>query len=156
MGTHLTYSRMFPVSLGEAFSVTMTAPLPGFLGDRYLAIPGVTRVIGAQTWGEAGVGQQRTLHFSDGGSARETMTSLVCPRAFGYTLDSIHGPMKALASKVDGVWAFEPVGTGTRITWTWDVSPTNAAARLAMPVFGQNWKGAAQRAFDRLETILVD
>jgi hypothetical protein len=151
----LIHSGTFPVPPDAAFEHTLTAPLDEILGRRHLVIPAIARVEGDGPWGSAGTGQERTLHLGDGGRLLETLTLLDAPRCFGYHLDVLAGPMRLLAVGVDGAWSFEPAGTGTRITWTWDVDPANAAGRLAMPAFGVAWRGAAQRAFRRLEDHLL-
>jgi hypothetical protein len=63
--------------------------------------------------------------------------------------------MKTLVGSLDGTWSFDPVGTGTRVTWTWTVHPASAAAGLAMPVFARLWRGYARQALDDLEGLLL-
>ena len=90
-----------------------------------LAIPPIREVrdqVGP--WGE--VGQTRTIVLADGGTMRETLTSVERPHRFGYAIGDVRGPMRPLVERVEGRWTFEPAGTGTRITWPWDVTPTAA------------------------------
>ena len=49
----------------------------------------------------------------------------------------------------------EPVGTGTRITWSWVVHPKSALGRFAMPTFARLWRGYAARGLQRIEELLV-
>lgn len=147
--THVEYSRSFAtVPVQAAYDVVLPVPLEEVLGARHLAIPGVARVEQDRPWGQE-LGQRRTLRFTDGGSATEVLSVLEAPHRFGYRLTGLRGPMKLLIAGVDGLWSFAPDGTGTRITWSWDVRPT-LAGRLAMPVFGVMWRGAAARCFDRI------
>ena len=94
------------------------------------------------------------LRFSDGGSVTEVLTTLEAPTRFGYRLIDVHGPMKALAVTVDGLWTFTTdTGAdgqpGTRISWSWDLAPTRAG-RFVMPAFALIWRGMAARTFDRI------
>lgn len=155
MVTHLEHSRAYPVAPDDAFDRVLTVPLERILGRRYLAVAGVASTEQSGPWGADGTGQQRTIRFADGGTARETLTSLERPHSFGYHLDDLRGLLKPLVAGVDGRWSFVPAGTGTRVTWTWDVTPANAVAGLGMGAFALLWKGVARQAFDELETHLV-
>lgn len=146
--TRIAYSRTFPGSVRNAYDVVMPVPLEDVLGARHLAIPGVARVEQSRPWGQE-LGQRRVLHFSDGGSTTEVLTVLEAPDRFGYELADISGPMKLLIGGVDGLWAFEPDGAGTQVTWSWDIRPT-LLGRAVMPVFTRMWPGMAARCFDRL------
>lgn len=147
--TRVEHSRTFAaVDPATAYDVVVAVPLEDVLGARHLAIPGVARVEQQRPWGEE-LGQERVLRFTDGGSATEVLSVLEAPQRFGYRLTDLHGPMRLLIAGVDGLWSFAPDGTGTRITWSWDVRPT-LPGRLAMPAFGVMWRGAAARCFDRL------
>ena len=146
--THVEHSRTFPVTLEAAYAATLPVPLEQILGRRHLAIPAVTRVDQDRPWGEQ-LGQQRVIHFSDGGSTTEVLTVLEAPHRFGYTLSDVSGPMKLLIGALDGLWSFAPDGAGTRITWSWEIRPT-VPGRLVMPAFAVMWRGMASRCFDRL------
>jgi hypothetical protein len=151
---HLEESRDFPVSVEDAFDVVLPAPLPGIFNRRYAALPAVKEVRDqAGEWGT--VGQTRTIVLGDGGTMRETLTSLERPHSFGYTISEVTGPMKLLAHSLDGRWSFEPVGTGVRITWAWELRPANVVGRLAMPLFTRSWHGYARRAMEEIGRILV-
>ena len=153
---HLEHSRSYSVSVEDAYDRTLTAPLEGIFGSRYLIVPAISRVDPTGVWGDGGVGQRRTLHLSDRGTLRETLTELDRPHAFGYELDEVRGAMRLLTTAVRGRWSFAPVGTSTRITWSWDLEPAHAASRLVMPLFRTSWLGAARRTFTRLEPHLLD
>lgn len=86
---------------------------------------------------------------------RETLVSVERPASFGYRIDQLHGPMRPLASSIDGLWAFEKAGTGVRITWAWTVRPSSTATSLLMPAFGRMWQGYARQALEELEGLLL-
>lgn len=149
----LSSSRAVPVPLEEAFDRVLPLPLPDLFRRRFLAIPAIRGTSPSGVWDSPG--QTRTIELADGGSMLETLTLVDRPRAFGYTLAGFRGPMKALIASAQGEWGFEPAGTGTRITWSWDVAPTTAG-RLVMPAFGAMWQGYARQALEELERLLVD
>lgn len=146
-------SRSFPVALEEAFDRTLAWPLPELFPARYLAIPPIVRVDQEGPW--LHVGQARTIHTSDGGSMREQLVEVDPPRSFSYELTELTGPMKPLVSRVQGTWAFAPLGTGTRISWSWTIHPRSSLGAAALPVFGWMWRGYAARALDHLEDLLL-
>ena len=128
-------------------------PLTEIFRRRRLAIPPIKEV--RDQAGVSGTdGQTRTIVTADGGTLRETLTSNERPHSFGYTISEVRGPMKPLIAGADGLWTFEPAGTGTRITWTWEVTPT-AAGRVVMPAFGAMWRGYARQALEEVEGILL-
>lgn len=151
----LSASRTCPVPVERAFDIVMVAPLEQIFSRRFLAIPPISGVSGQEgTW--ATVGQTRTVRLADGGTMREELVSVDRPHSFGYRLGDVTGALKPLAGSVDGVWRFEPAGTGARITWAWTVHPASSAAGLVMPVLGFLWRGYARRALERIEEILLE
>ena len=104
-------------------------------------------------WGT--VGQTRTIALADGGTMRETLTEVSRPARFGYGISDVTGPMKPLIRSLEGVWAFEPAGTGVRITWSWTVHPVGRLGSAAMPAFRRMWQGYARQAFDNIESLVV-
>lgn len=150
---HLSQSRAIPVRLEEAFDRVLPHPLPEVFARRSLAIPPIKAVRGqVGEWGT--VGQSRTIVLADGGTMLETLNQVERPHSFGYTISEVTGAMKPLVVSAVGEWAFEAAGTGTRITWTWQLTPTSAG-RLVMPVFGAMWSGYARKALAQLESILL-
>src|SRR5829696_1053654 len=144
MSLHLSQSRAVPVAVAEAFDRVLPHPLPEIFRRRRVAIPPIREVreqVGA--WDE--VGQSRTIVLADGGTMRETLTAVERPHRFAYEITDVRGPMKPLVIRIEGTWTFEPVGTGTRITWAWDLTPTGPG-RLAMPLFARMWRGYARQA----------
>ena len=149
-------SRAVPVPVEQAFAWLVPVPLTSIFDRWYGPIPAVREVTdqdGEGDWGA--VGQSRTIRTADGGSLREELTTVEAPHRLGYTLRDVTGPMKLLVSHVEGLWTFEPAGTGVRITWAWTVHPASQLAEVAMPVFGWLWKGYARQALERIEDLLL-
>ena len=145
---HVSCSRTYPVALDEAYERTITWPLDELFNKRFGPIPPITGTDQDGVWGT--VGQVRTIHTSDGGSMQERLVVADSPKEFGYEITGLTGPMKPLVERIEGTWAFEAVGTGSRITWSWTIHPRSAASSLALPAFGQIWKGYARRALEEL------
>lgn len=151
---HLEYSRTFPVPVEDAFDRVLPSPLPYVFGRRYGVLPPIREVRDqAGEWGT--VGQTRTILLADGGSMREELTLVERPHRFGYRIADVTGPMKLLASGLDGQWSFVPAGTGVRITWEWELYPASGAAGLAMPAFARVWRGYARQGMEEIERLLV-
>jgi hypothetical protein len=150
----LTHSRTFPAEVEHAFDKVLPHDLSELFSRRYAAIPPVTSVrdqIGP--WGTPG--QTRTIALADGGTMCEELLAVDRPMRFAYRITGITGPMRPLVSSLDGVWAFEPAGTGVRITWSWSVRPAGRLGQMAMPVFRRMWEGYARQAFGTIERLLV-
>jgi hypothetical protein len=151
---HLEHSRTFPVSVEHAFDTVLVAPLTDIFSRRYRLIAPIAEVSGQDgSWGDT-VGQTRTIRLSDGATMLETLTLLDRPHRFGYTISNVTGMLKPLVAGAAGTWAFDPAGTGVRITWAWDVTPTKFG-RVAMPLFARLWAGSARQAMDQIEKILI-
>lgn len=150
----MTQSRAIPVDPASAFQRTLVTPLPGLFRRWYGPIAPVKAVLGqAGEWGT--VGQTRTVTQVGGGSLREELTLVDAPRSFGYTLSGITGPLSPLVDHINGTWSFTPVGTGTEVTWRWEVYPKSSSAALAMPVFARLWRGYARQALEVLSDELL-
>ena len=147
-------SHTVAVPLEAAYDGTMKVPLPDIFGHRHLAIPPVVRIEGQDgEWGRE-VGQTRTIRTSDGGSLHETLREMDRPRRFGYRVDQVRGPMRPLVRHLDGAWSFEPDGTGTKVTWSWEITPTSALTAPLVKVVGRMWHGYARKALATLDSIL--
>jgi hypothetical protein len=154
MALDLAYSRTFPVDVEPAFDVVLPMPLTQLFSRRYAAIPAIRQIRDQQgEWGT--VGQTRTIKLADGGTLRETLTSVDRPASFGYRVADITGPMKPLVSELEGAWRFAPAGTGVQITWAWTVHPRRPFGRAAMPLFARMWRGYARQAMEEIEGVLV-
>lgn len=153
MTLRLASSRTYPAGVARSFDTTLALPLPYLFAHRYAAIPPVQLVRDEESWGD--VGCTRTIALADGSTARETLTEVDRPHLFGYRLTDLTGRMSLLVSSVDGRFAFEPAGTGVRITWSWTVHPRGRVGTAAMPLFGRMWNGYARITLARLEDVLV-
>jgi len=147
-------SRAIPVTQEAAFSGTVPIPLPTLFHRWYGPIPPIKAVTGqAGEWDT--VGKTRTVALTGGGSMLEQLTSYDEPKSFGYTLSDVKGPLAPLVDHVDGLWSFEPAGTGSRVTWQWTIHPRSAFAAPLLPVFGRLWLGYARRSLETLSDQLV-
>ncbi|HEX5145033.1 MAG TPA: SRPBCC family protein [Mycobacterium sp.] len=147
-------SRAIPVEVQAAFSRTLPIPLPMIFNRRYGPIGPVTAVRDQSgEWGS--VGQSRTVVQAGGTTLREELTRVDAPDVFGYRLSEVRGPLAPLVDHVEGEWQFDPVGTGTQVTWRWTVYPKSAVAALALPVFARIWQGFARQALERLSEELL-
>lgn len=146
-------SRTVPFPVEQAFAFTLPEPLPRLFRRWWGPLPPIVSVDGPVPWGE--VGQARTIHTADGASMREELLSVDAPRRFTYELTGLTGAFKVLAASIDGSWIFDPVGTGTRVTWQWTIHPADSPAAVALPVLGRLWKGYARRALDQLDELMV-
>lgn len=151
---HLESSRAVPVEVGDAFDRLLSHPLPDLMSRPYALLPPIREVrdqVGP--WGE--VGQTRTIVLADGGTMRERLTDVGRPERFDYVLTDFTGAFKPLVSHVDGRWAFEPAGTGVRVTWSWTLHPTTPYAAGVLPLVGRMWQGYARQALERTSDILL-
>ena len=154
MVLELASSRTYPVDVERAFDLVLPMPLTDLFSRRYAAMPPIREVRDQQgEWGT--LGQTRTIRLADGGTLRETLTSVERPRSFGYRITDVTGPMKPLVTQVEGRWLFEPAGLGTRVTWGWTVHPRGAIGRAVMPLFARMWRGYARQALEELERVLL-
>jgi len=148
-------SRTYPVEPERAYDVLLTTPLTELFTRRYAALPPIRAVRDqAGEWGR-GVGQSRTIVLGDGGTMRETLTSLDRPNSFGYRIDGITGLMRMIVTDVAGTWRLAPAGTGVQVTWAWTVDPHGTLGRVAMPGFERMWQGYARQALEQLDGILL-
>jgi hypothetical protein len=148
-------SRTYPVDVQTAYDVVRPVALPQLFRRRYGVFPPIRETRGQDgEWGTE-LGQTRTIVLGDGGTLFETITELNPPHAFAYTITNITGPMKPLVTKLDGRWEFTPAGSGTRVTWTWDVHPRSALTAPALPVLRRFFNGYARQALEEAEHLLV-
>jgi hypothetical protein len=141
----LSSSTLVPVGTDAAWAGVLDAPLEELFPHRAGLIPPIKECTG-QEGGWDTVGKTRTVVLADGTSNVETLVEY--DRAGGsyrYRLSDFVGPMKALVAGVDGRFTFVPEGSGTRVTWSWSIRPTNAVARLLLPVVGMSWKQYAAK-----------
>lgn len=141
----LSSSTVVPNGLDSAWAGILDAPLEDLFPHRAGIIPPIKECTG-QDGGWDTVGKTRTVVLSDGTSNVETLVEYdKAGGSYRYRLSDFVGPMKALVAGVDGRFTFVPEGSGTRVTWSWAIRPTNAVARLALPVVGVFWKQYAAK-----------
>jgi hypothetical protein len=147
-------SRAIPADREAAFSGTVSIPLPTLFHRWYGPIPPIKEVRD-QSGEWDSVGQRRTVALTGGGSMREQLTSFESPNSFGYTLSEVKGPLAPIVDHVEGLWTFEPAGTGTKVTWRWTIYPKSALAAPILPVFGKLWMGYARQSLESLSDQVV-
>jgi Polyketide cyclase / dehydrase and lipid transport len=147
-------SRTIPLGQKDVFRDMVPMPLPQLFRRWYGPIPPIKEVRG-QTGDWDSVGQSRTVVLVGGGSMLEQLTQFDPPHSFGYTLSDIKGPLSPLVGRVDGVWVFESIGSGTNVTWRWTIHPRSGLTAPLMPVFGKLWKGYARQSLEELSKQLV-
>lgn len=150
-------SRTLPVTPERAFRGIIEMDVPAMFRRRYGPIPPILGVSGrdAGDW-HGTVGQTRVLELGPWGSIRETVVSVEPPHAWTYGITDFKGPLAGLLAKIDGEFLFRPAGTGTRITWRYNMFPRSRLAASALPAFGWFWRGYARQMLEELSNWLVD
>ncbi|EHI14371.1 SRPBCC family protein [Mycolicibacterium thermoresistibile] len=151
---NLEQSRAIPVDVETAYHGTMSLPLPTLFRHRYGPIPPVAATHN-ETGGWGAAGDTRTVALTGGGTMHEELTRVDPPRSFEYHLSRITGPLSPLVHHIDGRFRFEPVGTGTEVTWRWALHPRSVLATPVLPVFARLWRGYARRALEVLSDELL-
>ena len=96
----LSVSRTVPVPVDRAYDLTLAWPLAELFPKRFGPIPPIVGTDPHDGWGE--VGGVRTIRMGDGGTMKERLVRNDPPLAFGYEITGITGPMKPLASRIEG------------------------------------------------------
>ncbi|MCZ4500567.1 MAG: hypothetical protein JWQ74_3122 [Marmoricola sp.] len=149
----LSSSTVVPASLDVAFAGVLDAPLENLFPERAGAIPAIKECTG-QVGAWDTVGKTRTVVLADGTSNVETLVEYSRPGNYRYRLSDFTGPMKRLVAGVDGQFTFVPEGEGTRVTWSWSITPTNAGTRVVLPVIGIFWRKYAAGMWPRYAASL--
>jgi Polyketide cyclase / dehydrase and lipid transport len=150
----MAVSLVVPVDVATAFSGTLPIALPVIFSRWYGPIAPV-KAVHDQVGEWASVGQTRIVQQVGGGRLREELTRVEPPRAFGYRLTDISGPLAPLVDHVEGEWRFDAAGSGTTVTWQWTVHPSSRVGALAMPVFERLWRGYARQGLEQLSAQLL-
>lgn len=149
----MSRQRTMPVAPDEAFTRTLEMPLNAIFTRRYGPIPAIRDTAGDTPWNTPG--QRRTIRLADGGSLQESLETVEPPHRFTYVLTEPTGPLAPLVERIDGTWAFEPAGTGTRVTWSWTAHPRAPWTRPLLIAFAAAWRGYADRALEDLSEALL-
>ncbi|ROR90732.1 SRPBCC family protein [Nocardioides aurantiacus] len=150
-----TQSATFATSPARAFATVLPAPLPGLFDRRYVALPRI-REVRDQVGEWAEPGQTRTIVLADGSRMHERLVGVEAPGHFDYELSGLTGPLALLARRVEGRWAFEAAGGGTRVTWSWQVHPRSPLVRPAVLALRVMWAGYARLGLQRVGQLLAD
>lgn len=150
----LSSSTVVPASPEVAFDGVLAAPLEDLFPHRAGPIAPIRGCEGQDgAWGT--VGQTRTVRLADGSSNLETLVAADRPGSYRYRLTDFQGPFKTLVAAVDGEFSFLPEGSGTRVTWSWSLEPTNPMARPFLAVVGFFWRQYAQKMWPRYAARLT-
>jgi hypothetical protein len=150
----LSSSTVVPASPDAAFDAVLGAPLEDLFAERAGLIPAVRECQGQEgAWGT--VGQTRTIVLADGSTNLETLVAADRPGNYRYQISEISGPLNALVAGIDGQFSIAPEGTGSRVTWSWWLMPTNAVTRLFIPVLAFFWRQYAAKMWPRYAARLA-
>jgi hypothetical protein len=155
-GVRVEQFRTLPVTPELAFRGIIEMNVPAMFHRRYGPIPPILAVSGrdADDW-RGTVGQTRVLELGPWGSIRETVVSVDDPRAWRYRISDFKGPLAALLAAIEAEFLFDPAGTGTRITWRYNMIPRSRLVAAALPAFGWFWRGYARQMLEELSKWLV-
>lgn len=155
-GVRVEQSRTLPVTPEQAFRGIIEMDVPTMFRRRYGPIPPILNVSGRDAGDWRGTaGQTRVLELGPWGSIRETVVSVDEPHAWVYRITDFNGPLAALLDRIEAEFLFRPAGTGTRITWRYNMFPRSRVAASALPAFGWFWRGYARQMLEELSSWLV-
>lgn len=139
-----TFLHIVPIDLASIF--TGYGPLPSIRETLKETGP----------WDAAG--QSRTVVFSDGSSASETLTSYEYPSRFAYRITDFTGVLRFLAIEARGEWWFESVagGNATSVRWRYEFISRSAILKPLVSLFTRSlWRGYMGKAL-RLSRAQVE
>jgi hypothetical protein len=128
-----TVNTTIEASIEDAFRHIVPIDLTSIFTG-YGPLPAVTQTRDQSgAWDAAG--RTRTVVFSDGSTARESLTEHEHPNRFAYTIDHFTGVLRLLASEARGEWWFERVSgrKATVIRWRYQFV---SRSRLLKPLVG--------------------
>ena len=134
------FGHIVPIDLSSIF--TGFGPLPSVL--RTLDETG--------PWDSAG--RSRTVVFSDGSSATESLTGYDFPNSFEYRITGFTGVLKYLATEAQGKWWFESTAEpGTTVRWRYEFVSRFALFTPLVSLFTkQLWRGYMGKALNLSKT----
>jgi hypothetical protein len=133
--TEVAFKHIVPIDLPSIF--TGYGPLPSVIRTR------------DQTGSWDAAGRSRTVEFSDGSSARESLTGYEYPNRFTYRIDRFTGVLRFLATEALGEWTFErvPGSHSTKVRWSYEFV---SRAKILQPLVGlftqKLWRGYMSNA----------
>jgi hypothetical protein len=142
-----TVSTTIDASIEDAFRQIVPIDLRSiFTGHGPL--PSVTQTRDQSgAWDAAG--RTRTVVFSDGSTARESLTAYESPHRFAYTIDRFTGVLRLLASEARGEWWFErvPGRNATAIRWRYEFVSKSKLLKPLVGLFTRLlWRGYMSKA----------
>lgn len=123
----------------------------------YGPLPSVTQTLN-QTGPWDAAGRSRNVVFSDGSSARETLTSYDYPSRFAYRITEFTGVLRLLASEARGEWWFEevPGRSATSVRWRYEFISRWSMLKPLVSLFARSlWRGYMAKAL-RLSKAQVE
>lgn len=95
-----------------------------------------------------GAGRSRTVVFSDGSSATETLTGYEDAHRFSYRITGFTGVLRYLASEARGEWKFDTTPTGhTSVVWRYEFVSRSKWLKPLVGLFTKRlWRGYMERA----------
>ena len=143
MDLHLTAAQFVDAHPEHAFALAMDpARFPAFFTG-YGPIPAVVAVI---PHAPPAIGSTREIRNGDGSCLSERITAFDPPHHHAYTLTGLRPPFAWLVRAGHADWRFEPVGSGTRVTWRYRWELTSP---LAWPVAAPLLRLCMHRAMAR-------
>ena len=87
-------------------------------------------------------GSHRTVHLSDGNSAREEVTDVVTPDYFAYAVTEFTNPLiRRLVKRATGQWWFTSNGNRTNAKWVYTFEALSIfTSPLLLPIVKILWK----------------
>jgi hypothetical protein len=142
-----TVGTTIEASIDEAFRHIVPIDLSSIFTG-YGPLPSVTQTRDQSgAWDAAG--RSRTVVFSDGSTARESLTAYEYPHRFAYTIDHFTGALRLLASEARGEWWFErvPGRKATAIRWRYQFVSRSTMLKPLVGLFTRLlWRGYMRKA----------
>ena len=114
----------------------------------YGPLPSVTKTLN-QTGSWDAAGRSRTVVFSDGSSAVETLTSYEYLNRFAYRITKFTGVLRFLASEARGEWWFDnvPGRRATLVRWRYEFVGRSKILKPLLGLFTRSlWRGYMGKA----------
>lgn len=143
MTTEDVFKLIVPINLSSIFT-------------GYGPLPAVIKVC-HQTGSWDAEGQTRTVVFSDGSTAQESLTCFEHPHHFAYSIEHFTGMLRFLVKGAHGEWWFEkaPDQSTTAIRWRYTFLAKSKLLEPLVCLFTQLvWRGYMRKALNLSKTIV--